>query len=424
VPAGRQTYSTRLDDRATSGLYVDVSASLDPATRVVTWTFTSIDPKTLDVPQDASAGFLPPDTNAPNGEGWVTYTVHAKAGVTTGTRLNAQATVVFDATLPDQSSLNTPAIYNTLDASPPTSSVGTLPAFSPATFPVTWSGQDDAAGSGLASDTVYVSDNGGPFTAWQTGTTQTSATFTGQGGHSYRFYSVATDNVGHVQATPTAAQATTTVDTTPPTSAVYALPAVSYATSFPVSWWGQDNAGGSGLRSCDVYVSVDGSPYYPWLTGSTPTSATYTGSYGHRYAFSSVATDNAGNRQAMPTAAEAEIALVGPLTGDVTAQMTCVMTPTGKKRKAGPFKETLTVVNRGGQPLAGPLSVVVRGLKISVKLRGAAGYVGTKKKRSPFVVVNPGGGLLMPGASATATLTFSGRPNAVRMSVFAAAPPK
>src|SRR5262249_34030405 len=50
----------------------------------------------------------------------------------------------------------------------------------------------------------------GPFVVWLTGTIQTSATYTGVVGHTYGFYSVATDNVGNREATPSAAQATTT----------------------------------------------------------------------------------------------------------------------------------------------------------------------------------------------------------------------
>ena len=38
-----------------------------------------------------------------------------------------------------------------------------------------------------------------------------SALFTGQPGHTYGFYSVATDNAGNVQPTPTSAQATTQI---------------------------------------------------------------------------------------------------------------------------------------------------------------------------------------------------------------------
>ena len=80
---------------------------------------------------------------------------------------------------------------------------------------MTWSGQDDPGGSGIAFYNIYVSDDGGPFTLWQSDTTATSATYTGVAGHTYGFYSVATDNVGNVQATPTAAQATTLVMTQP-----------------------------------------------------------------------------------------------------------------------------------------------------------------------------------------------------------------
>jgi hypothetical protein len=58
---------------------------------------------------------------------------------------------------------------------------------------------------------VYVSDNGGKFTRFLKGTTKTSAVFTGKNGHTNRFYSVATDKAGNRQATPTKAQATTTI---------------------------------------------------------------------------------------------------------------------------------------------------------------------------------------------------------------------
>ena len=75
----------------------------------------------------------------------------------------------------------------------------------------------NGAGSGIATYNVFVSDNGGPFVPFQVATNATSATFTGQVGHTYAFYSVATSNVGLVQPTPKTAQATTTVvNETPP----------------------------------------------------------------------------------------------------------------------------------------------------------------------------------------------------------------
>src|SRR5215472_9686894 len=72
---------------------------------------------------------------------------------------------------------------------------------------VQWIGTD--VGSGIQDFTIYVSDNGGPFTPFQTNATATSATFTGQIGHTYGFYSIARDLVGNVEPAKTAAEATT-----------------------------------------------------------------------------------------------------------------------------------------------------------------------------------------------------------------------
>ncbi len=207
VPAGRDSYSTRIDARATLGLFVDVTTGINLSTGLVTWTFTSIDPTTLDLTSDPLAGFLPPDVTPPEGDGFVSFTIKPKANLSTGTVINASATVVFDQNAP----LNTATLVNTIDAAAPTSAVQPLPANSPTSFTVRWSGTDDASGSGIADYDVFVSDNGGPFTLFQSATTQTAVTFTGVRGHTYGFYSVATDNVGHRQPTPTTAQATTTV---------------------------------------------------------------------------------------------------------------------------------------------------------------------------------------------------------------------
>jgi len=66
---------------------------------------------------------------------------------------------------------------------------------------VSWSGTDPG-GSGIATFEVFVSDNGGAFTVFQSATAASSATFTGQAGHTYGFYSVATDDDGIVEPTP------------------------------------------------------------------------------------------------------------------------------------------------------------------------------------------------------------------------------
>ena len=104
----------------------------------------------------------------------------------------------------------------TVSTSAPTSTVATLPATTTSTsFSLSWSGTPGPMATSITSYTIYDSEDGGPFTAFVTNTTSTSTPFTGQPGHTYGFYSVATDNLGDVQPTPTGAQATVTVANTP-----------------------------------------------------------------------------------------------------------------------------------------------------------------------------------------------------------------
>jgi len=205
VPARHQSYSTLIDLTSTLGIDVDVNANFDPTTGLATWTFTSIDPATLDVPADPTVGFLPPDSDSPDGEGSVSYTVQAKSGLATGATIAADASIVFD----ENAAIDTGNYVNTIDADAPTSSVATLPAYSVGSFTLNWSGSD--AGSGIANYTIYESEDGGAYAPLLSDTTETSTTFTGTLGHTYSFYSVATDNVGNVQAAPTSAQATTLI---------------------------------------------------------------------------------------------------------------------------------------------------------------------------------------------------------------------
>ena len=212
VPQGLTTYSTQLDETATLGVLVDVTAGINLKTGLVTWTFTSLDATTLDVPANPLAGFLPPDQNPPEGEGFVSYTVQLGANDTTGTIVNAKATVVFDTNAP----INTPEFTNTLAASPPTSSINALPAATTSTsFTVSWSGSD-GAGPGIASYDVFVSEDGGAFQPLEINTSSTSTPLTGQFGHTYNFFSVATDGLGLAQSAPASGQASITLVTSPP----------------------------------------------------------------------------------------------------------------------------------------------------------------------------------------------------------------
>jgi hypothetical protein len=201
---------TTLDLRPVLNLLVTIDARLGPATRVMTWTFTSIDATTGQPPADPTVGFLGVGT-----EGSVFFSANPVRGLATGTQIANQASVVFNSL----ASISTLPWINTLDNTTPISRVAALPATEPvAGFTVTWSGTD--IGAGIQDFTIYVSDDGGPFTPFQANTISTSAPFSGQVGHTYGFYSIARDLVGNVESAKSAAEAITQVtlvtDTTPP----------------------------------------------------------------------------------------------------------------------------------------------------------------------------------------------------------------
>jgi hypothetical protein len=209
-----------------------------------------------------------------------------------------------------------------VDNTPPGSSVSPLPVYETSgNFTVAWSGADDANGSGIASYDVYVSDNGGPYTLFQSHTAATSATFSGQDGHSYAFYSIATDNAGNVEQTPAVADATTLIDLTAPTSAITPVSPVQQSTSVALAWSGGDGANGSGIAGFDIYVSDNSGAYTLWKHESAATTSdTFVGTPGHSYQFYSRATDNAGNVELAPDTADASTSIEGTaLTSSVAA---------------------------------------------------------------------------------------------------------
>ncbi|HUU84812.1 MAG TPA: RHS repeat-associated core domain-containing protein, partial [Phycisphaerae bacterium] len=208
VPDGRSFYTTTVDLRPDgTDLLVRIDAGLDPATGMVTWTFASIDPDTGEAPTEALVGFLPPNDGAGSGQGHVTYTVRPKADRTTGTVVTNAATIVFDT----QEPIETNVTSNVIDAAAPSSAVAPLaPSQTDAAFTVSWSGADDAEGSGLAAYDVYVARDGGPFEIWLAGTTDGCAMFTADpAGHTYAFYTRAHDHVGNLEAAPAVPDAVT-----------------------------------------------------------------------------------------------------------------------------------------------------------------------------------------------------------------------
>lgn len=190
--AGQSELDTTVDLRPEQDLVVHVNAYLDEDLGVLRWKLTALDPLTLELPDDPAAGFLPPNTNPPLGEGSVSFRVLPLPGLETGYGIENDASIVFDTNEP----IVTGVWSNRIDRSPPQSSVRALaPTRSEPRFDVEWRGSD--LGSGIATYTVYVAEDGGAFQVWLEGTQETSATFEGRVSARYAFFSEATDLAGN-----------------------------------------------------------------------------------------------------------------------------------------------------------------------------------------------------------------------------------
>jgi len=214
LPTERSSFLLRYDLRPDRNLLLDVGGELNLETGVITWTFTSLDPATFELPDAlGDIGFLPPNADPPGGEGFVTYFVRPKSGAPSGTRIDAEASIVFDVNAP----IATPAIFHTLDAGLPQSSVDPLPDVTATEdFVVSWSGGDEAGGAGIATYDVYVSIDDRPFEPWLIQTANLTEVYAGEIGRSYAFYSIAHDHVGHVERPPAVPDSMTVVVNRPP----------------------------------------------------------------------------------------------------------------------------------------------------------------------------------------------------------------
>ncbi len=128
-----------------------------------------------------------------------------------------------------------------------------------------WSGTDQ--GSALRDYTIYVSDNGGSFTPWLSNTTLTQSNYSGVNGHTYRFYSIASDLAGNAEATKAGAEASTIVVT----GAAYTVRTNPPGLSFVVD--------GQPFNSAQIFA---------WTAGSQHTIAVASpqaGAAGTRYVF-------------------------------------------------------------------------------------------------------------------------------------------
>ncbi|MBL0268088.1 MAG: hypothetical protein IPP99_05360 [Chitinophagaceae bacterium] len=139
-----------------TGLFIDMTAGYDIVTNNIFWEFQAIDPITLLPPEDPLAGFVfVQDTLNPEyGHGFVNFTIKPRQDAQTLDTIGARAFIVFD----QNDTIPTNIHKNTIDAVAPVSQINTITSISTNPITLSWTGADDANGSGIDYYTVYVSN--------------------------------------------------------------------------------------------------------------------------------------------------------------------------------------------------------------------------------------------------------------------------
>jgi hypothetical protein len=205
IPAS--SYSVDIDLRPASNYVVRCTGNVNELNGIVRWQFETLDPITMALTEEATAGFLPPNRLDGLGQGFVYFDVNPLEGLQTGDTIFNAGHIFFDY----NPVVTTEEWMNIVDLVPPISSVVNLPAVVPTTtFNVQWTGEDPAV-SEVAFYDVYSSTDGENFSLWLDNTTSTNAEFTGEWNQWYYFYTVAFDLAGNAELQQVAADDSTLV---------------------------------------------------------------------------------------------------------------------------------------------------------------------------------------------------------------------
>ena len=169
-------------------ILVRVSGQFDEKTGTVYWSFVSLK-KNGDEIEDPDLGFLVPNNDNRDGEGFVSFIIEHKANPANGSTISNKATIIFDANDP----IVTNTYVNTFDTDYPTSQITKVEEKNGQLI-VTVSGSD--ATSGIGSYRIYAFKNGGEAELVATITEGNQATFKCDSGTKYGLCVIATDNVG------------------------------------------------------------------------------------------------------------------------------------------------------------------------------------------------------------------------------------
>ena len=191
------SYVQEIDLRPAKNTIVRFKAFLDTANNVLKWTFESLDPVTRELVVGVNDGFLNPNVTSPEGEGFVSFSIMPLPNRPHLQQVQNRAEIIFD----ENASIFTNYWVNTIDKVGPSSQVLPLPAvINDTLFTVKWQGADNH--SGIKNYDVFVIVNDTLTYKLLSNTRADSIRVKGQMGSTYKFYSVAIDQVGNLEQPP------------------------------------------------------------------------------------------------------------------------------------------------------------------------------------------------------------------------------
>ncbi|MBN2805959.1 MAG: T9SS type A sorting domain-containing protein [Prolixibacteraceae bacterium] len=208
---GGQYFNVNVDCRPDMPYIVNIEGTVDHQSREVFWVHTTLDPETMELPDDPFSGYLPPIDSTGYQIGWVSYTIQPSASAGMDAVFENQAFVNFDGVGKWGPAPPYGPYTNLFDTEKPSSRVLYMEEYiRTCYFDVELEGTD--TGSGIDHFDVYVSKDYGPFELWQT-TSETNLFYAcdDMGVTHYHFYVIATDKVGNVEDPKTLAEAGTEV---------------------------------------------------------------------------------------------------------------------------------------------------------------------------------------------------------------------
>ncbi|UCG43356.1 MAG: T9SS type A sorting domain-containing protein [candidate division WOR-3 bacterium] len=270
---GGRYFNTYVDMRPDDSLIVNVEGQYDSTSREISIAYRSLDPVTMQTPEDPMAGFLPPLDSAGYNIGWANFSARPRTSYPTGKKITNQSWVKFDIGPWKPAPPGGPYL-NTIDAGVPASFVRALPDTSYfGEFTVTWEGSDDSLGSGIGGYDIYARTDTGPYEAWLVGTTDTTAVFIGSNESRNYFYSIAADNVGWREEPPDSFDACTYVLGLAPPRYISPRTNIALTDTTPTFVWGT-SAGSQGtytLRYWSDSLFADEIESIPGLTDTSYT---------------------------------------------------------------------------------------------------------------------------------------------------------